>query len=89
MLGTPIETIIDTEDRELFSEKLRGINETLALSYSATTMDEALAVADKVSTSAYALREISCLSLPGCRFCKWLDWIPRAGASDLCSWWTG
>ncbi|CAE7809378.1 pyr1-3, partial [Symbiodinium microadriaticum] len=48
VLGTPIETIIDTEDRELFSKKLLEINETLALSYSATSMEEALAVAEKV-----------------------------------------
>ena len=33
VLGTPIETIIATEDREIFSQKLLSINETLALSY--------------------------------------------------------
>lgn len=48
MLGTPIETIIETEDRELFSKKLVEINEKLALSYSANSMEEALQVAEKV-----------------------------------------
>jgi carbamoylphosphate synthase large subunit len=48
VLGTPIETIIETEDRELFSKKLLQINESLALSYSATSLPEALRVAEKV-----------------------------------------
>ena len=48
ILGTPIETIIATEDREIFNEKLREINESLALSYSATTIDEAVKVANKI-----------------------------------------
>jgi hypothetical protein len=48
VLGTPIETIIETEDRELFSRKLLQINESLALSYSATSLSEALRVAEKV-----------------------------------------
>jgi carbamoylphosphate synthase large subunit len=33
VLGTSIETIIATEDRELFSKKLAEIDERLALSY--------------------------------------------------------
>ena len=33
VMGTPISTIVATEDREIFSEKLREIDETLALSY--------------------------------------------------------
>jgi carbamoylphosphate synthase large subunit len=33
VLGTSIETIIATEDREIFSKKLAEINEHLALSY--------------------------------------------------------
>jgi len=44
VLGTSIETIIATEDRELFSAKLLEINETLALSYSAVTVDQAMEV---------------------------------------------
>lgn len=48
VLGTSIETIIATEDREIFSQKLKEINETLALSYSATNMEEAVEVAHKI-----------------------------------------
>ena len=47
VLGTPIETIIATEDREIFSQKLHEIDETLALSYSAVSADQAALVAYK------------------------------------------
>ena len=48
VLGTPISVIEATEDREIFSEKLKEINETIALSYSATTIDEAVEAANKI-----------------------------------------
>ena len=48
VLGTSIDTIIATEDREIFSQKLLEINETLALSYSATNIEEAVSVAMKI-----------------------------------------
>ena len=37
-----------TEDREVFSEKLKEINETIALSYSATNIEEAKEAANKI-----------------------------------------
>ena len=49
VLGTDIDTIIATEDREIFSKKLNEIGEKLALSYPATNLEEALTVAEKVS----------------------------------------
>ena len=60
VLGTPIETIIATEDREIFSQRLHAINETLARSESATTVDGAIEVARKIGfpvlvRAAYAL----------------------------------
>ena len=60
VLGTPIKTVIDTEDRELFKERLDEINEKLALSYPATTVEEAIEVAEKIGypvlvRSAFAL----------------------------------
>lgn len=60
VLGTPIETIIATEDREIFSQKLMAIDEKLALSYSATSVEEALEVSRKIGfpvlvRAAYAL----------------------------------
>jgi carbamoyl-phosphate synthase large subunit len=48
VLGTPIEAIITTEDRELFGQKLRAINETLARSCSATTVQEAVRAAESI-----------------------------------------
>lgn len=48
VLGTPIDVIIATEDREIFSQKLQAINETLALSYSATNIEDAVTVAKKI-----------------------------------------
>ena len=60
VLGTPIQTVIDTEDRELFKERLDEINEKLALSYPATSVEEAIEVAEKIGypvlvRSAFAL----------------------------------
>jgi carbamoylphosphate synthase large subunit/anthranilate/para-aminobenzoate synthase component II len=48
VLGTQIPVIEATEDREIFSAKLKEIDETIALSYSATTIDEALTAANKI-----------------------------------------
>lgn len=48
VLGTQIPVIEATEDREIFSEKLKEIGETIALSYSATSIDEALVNANKI-----------------------------------------
>ncbi len=44
VMGTPIDTIVATEDREIFSDKLREINETLALSYPGACVRAALGV---------------------------------------------
>eukprot|EP01039_Chlorochromonas_danica_P004255 gene4255-4675_t len=60
VLGTPIDTIIATEDREIFSRHLQTINERLALSYSATSIEEAKEMALKIGypvliRAAYAL----------------------------------
>jgi len=48
VLGTKIDAIVATEDREIFSTKLREIDETLALSYPATTVEGALEAAHKI-----------------------------------------
>jgi carbamoyl-phosphate synthase/aspartate carbamoyltransferase len=48
VLGTQIPVIVATEDREIFSQKLKEIDETIALSYSATTVEEALVAANKI-----------------------------------------
>mmetsp|Transcript_21516 Transcript_21516/g.29267 ORF Transcript_21516/g.29267 Transcript_21516/m.29267 type:complete len:1145 (-) Transcript_21516:474-3908(-) len=48
VLGTQIPVIVATEDREIFSEKLTEIHETLALSFPATTIEEAIVAANKI-----------------------------------------
>lgn len=48
VLGTQIPVIEATEDREIFSEKLKEIDETIALSYSATNIKEACEAANKI-----------------------------------------
>ncbi|KAI5785501.1 hypothetical protein DFH27DRAFT_575816 [Peziza echinospora] len=60
VLGTPIETIITTEDRELFARSMESIGEKCAKSASANTVEEALtAVRDigfpVIVRAAYAL----------------------------------
>jgi carbamoylphosphate synthase large subunit len=48
VLGTPIPSIIATEDRDVFAQKLNEIGEKMALSYCATTLDEGLAAARRI-----------------------------------------
>lgn len=60
VLGTPIETIITTEDRDLFAQALYEINEKCAQSASAVNTAEALAAAKEIGypvicRAAYAL----------------------------------
>lgn len=60
VLGTQIQAVIDTEDRQIFSDKLNEINEKIAESYTAETLDEAIEAAKKIGyplmiRSAFAL----------------------------------
>ncbi|KAJ3372469.1 hypothetical protein GGF31_001910 [Allomyces arbusculus] len=60
VLGTQISTIEVTEDRDLFASALHEIGEKCAMSQSATTIDEAIAAANKIGyplivRAAYAL----------------------------------
>jgi len=48
VLGTPIETIEMTEDRELFAKKLQEVNEKVAPSDIARNVEECIAVANKI-----------------------------------------
>eukprot|EP00804_Cyclotella_cryptica_P015765 CCRYP_013402-RF/>CCRYP_013402-RF protein AED:0.05 eAED:0.05 QI:200/0.83/0.85/1/0.83/0.85/7/149/1539 len=48
VLGTQIDAIEATEDREIFSQKLQEIGESIALSYSANNVEEALEAARKI-----------------------------------------
>ncbi|ESZ95891.1 aspartate carbamoyltransferase catalytic subunit [Sclerotinia borealis F-4128] len=60
VLGTPISTIITTEDRELFARSMESIGEKCAKSASANTIDEAMHVVKDIGypvivRAAYAL----------------------------------
>ncbi|GJJ14186.1 hypothetical protein Clacol_008448 [Clathrus columnatus] len=60
VLGTPIETIIMTEDRQLFATAMAQIGQRCADSATATTPDEAVAAANRIGfpvivRAAYAL----------------------------------
>lgn len=48
VLGTSVETIIATEDREVFSDKLKEINERIAPSIAARTVEAAMAAAGRI-----------------------------------------
>jgi carbamoyl-phosphate synthase/aspartate carbamoyltransferase len=48
VLGTPIESILITEDRELFNEMLAEIGEKTAMSFAATSFEEARIAANKI-----------------------------------------
>ncbi|KAK5939123.1 Carbamoyl-phosphate synthase [Knufia obscura] len=60
VLGTPIDTIITTEDRELFARSMESIGEKCAKSASASSLDEAMNVVGDIGypvivRAAYAL----------------------------------
>lgn len=60
VLGTPIQTIITTEDRELFAQAMAEIGEKCAKSFSAINIEESVAAANNIGypvivRAAYAL----------------------------------
>ncbi|KAK6381513.1 Carbamoyl-phosphate synthase [Exophiala oligosperma] len=60
VLGTPIDTIITTEDRELFARSMESIGEKCAKSASASSLEEAMRVVEDIGfpvivRAAYAL----------------------------------
>lgn len=60
VLGTPIETIITTEDRELFARSMESIGEKCAKSASASSLEEAMRAVEDIGfpvivRAAYAL----------------------------------
>ncbi|EZA54099.1 CAD protein [Ooceraea biroi] len=48
ILGTPIESIIQTEDRKIFADRVSEINEKVAASAAVYSVEEALAAANKL-----------------------------------------
>ena len=52
VMGTPLEAIIATEDREVFAQELVKINEKIAPSVAARSLDEALKAAEKIGNDS-------------------------------------
>jgi len=48
VLGTPIEAILNTEDRDLFVKKIKEINLKVPISEAVTSVEEAVKVAEKI-----------------------------------------
>jgi len=60
-MGTPLEAIIATEDREIFSQELTKINEKIAPSVAARSLADALKAAEKIGmTSSLQKQECRC-----------------------------
>ncbi|XP_068630102.1 multifunctional protein r [Battus philenor] len=62
VLGTPIQSIVETEDRKLFAEKINSIGEKVAPSAAVSTVDEALTAALQIG---YPVMARSAFSLGG------------------------
>ncbi len=68
VLGTPIDTIILTEDRQLFADKLRSIDVSTAESQATATIEEALIAAEQIGYPIIA-RAAFTLGGQGSGFC--------------------
>ncbi|MBO5902387.1 MAG: carbamoyl-phosphate synthase large subunit, partial [Tidjanibacter sp.] len=82
VLGTPIEAIIETEDREIFANRLREINVKTPRSIAANTLEEARAAVEELGfpiivRAAYALGGL------GSGFCANMDELERLASSAL------
>jgi carbamoyl-phosphate synthase (ammonia) len=69
VVGTSIETIIATEDRELFSRKMHEINEKIADSYTAVNVAEAQRAAAKLGGFPVMIRSAFALGGLGSGIC--------------------
>jgi carbamoyl-phosphate synthase large subunit len=82
VLGTPVQAIIETEDRELFVEKLSEINVKTIRSHAVVSVDDALDAADRLGypvivRAAYALGGL------GSGFCNTADELSRLAEKAL------
>ncbi|CAG7719817.1 unnamed protein product [Allacma fusca] len=84
VLGTSINSIIVTEDRKLFSEKIQEIQEYVAPSVIASTVDEALEAAEKLGYPVLA-RAAYCLGGLGSGFADNKDELRSLATQALAS----
>ncbi|MCR9011166.1 carbamoyl-phosphate synthase (glutamine-hydrolyzing) large subunit [Gabonibacter chumensis] len=76
VLGTPVQAIIDTEDREIFAHKLSEIQVYTPKSIAAGTMEEAIAAVQKVGFPVI-VRAAYTLGGLGSGFCSSMDEFKR------------
>jgi len=76
VLGTPVQAIIETEDRELFAEKLRSIDVKIPESIAVTTTEEALEASGKLGFPVI-VRAAFTLGGQGSGFCNNRDELTR------------
>ena len=80
VLGTPVQAIIDTEDREIFAGKLAEINVKTPRSIAASNMEEAFAAVDKLGFPVI-IRAAYTLGGLGSGFCSNKEELERLAAS--------
>ena len=80
VLGTPVQAIIDTEDREIFAGKLAEINVKTPKSIAASNMEEAFAAVDKLGFPVI-IRAAYTLGGLGSGFCSNKEELERSAAS--------
>ena len=80
VLGTPVQAIIDTEDREIFAGKLAEINVKTPKSIAASDMEEAFAAVDKLGFPVI-IRAAYTLGGLGSGFCSNKEELERLAAS--------
>ena len=76
VLGTPVEAIIETEDRRLFADKLHAIGVDTPRSIAVTTADEARAAAGELGFPII-VRAAFTLGGQGSGFCSNMDELER------------
>jgi len=83
VLGTPVDTVIATEDRELFAGKLKEIDEKMAVSIAVKTVDDAVKAAEEIGGFPVMIRSAFALGGLGSGICKDVDHLKSMAAKAL------
>mmetsp|Transcript_12334 Transcript_12334/g.25096 ORF Transcript_12334/g.25096 Transcript_12334/m.25096 type:complete len:1519 (-) Transcript_12334:252-4808(-) len=70
VLGTPIDVVIATEDRELFANKLNEIDEKMAVSIAVETVEDSVKAANEIGGFPVMIRSAFALGGLGSGICK-------------------
>ncbi len=82
VLGTPVKSIMDTEDRDLFVNRLNEINVKTPKSIAATSVEEAIEAADKLGYPII-IRAAFTLGGQGSGFCSNTEELKELASSGL------